>query len=80
MRFILDTVIQTRFKAASNDTLTYFAPYVLDTMTECRCRHLIVMENDQMVGIVSVGDLVKHMLQEKEVQVEQLSQYISGSY
>ena len=37
VRFILDTVIQTRFKAASNDTLTYFAPYVLDTMTECRC-------------------------------------------
>lgn len=37
VRFILDTVIQTRFKASSFDTLTYLAPYVLDTMTECRC-------------------------------------------
>jgi hypothetical protein len=33
-----------------------------------------------MVGIVSLGDLVKHLLQEKEAEVEQLSSYISGSY
>jgi hypothetical protein len=33
-----------------------------------------------MVGIVSLGDLVKHMLVVKEAEVEQLSSYISGSY
>jgi hypothetical protein len=33
-----------------------------------------------MVGIVSLGDLVKHMLVEKEAEVQQLSSYISGSY
>jgi hypothetical protein len=33
-----------------------------------------------MVGIVSLGDLVKHLLQEKEAEVEQLSSYISGNY
>ena len=49
-------------------------------MTECRCRHLVVVENDEMVGIVSLGDLVKHMLVEKEAEVEQLSSYISGNY
>jgi CBS domain-containing protein len=49
-------------------------------MTERRCRHLVVTENEKMVGIVSLGDLVKHMLLEKEAEVEQLSSYIKGSY
>ena len=52
----------------------------MKTMTERRCRHLVVMEGEKMVGIVSIGDLVKHMLQEKEAEVEQLSSYISGNY
>lgn len=57
------------------------APRVaMESMTERRCRHLIVTENDEMVGIVSLGDLVKHLLQEKEAEVEQLSSYIKGSY
>lgn len=49
-------------------------------MTERRCRHLVVVSGGKMVGIVSLGDLVKHMLQEKEAEVEQLSSYISGNY
>ena len=52
----------------------------METMTGRRCRHLVVMQDKEMVGIVSLGDLVKYMLQEKEAEVEQLSQYISGSY
>jgi len=52
----------------------------MKTMTERRCRHLVVMKGEKMVGIISIGDLVKHMLQEKEVEVEQLSSYISGNY
>jgi len=52
----------------------------METMTERRCRHLVVTENEAMAGIVSLGDLVKHMLQDKEAEVEQLSQYISGTY
>lgn len=52
----------------------------MSTMTECRCRHLVVLDGDEMVGIVSLGDLVKHLLVEKEAEVEQLSGYIAGSY
>jgi len=52
----------------------------METMTECRCRHLIVMEEEEMVGIVSLGDLVKHLLLEAEAEVKQLSGYIAGSY
>ena len=52
----------------------------MEMMTERRCRHLVVLEGSAMVGIVSLGDLVKYMLQEKEAEVEQLSSYISGNY
>ncbi len=52
----------------------------METMTTCRCRHLIVSDGETMEGIVSLGDLVKHMLVEKEAEVEQLSHYIAGSY
>lgn len=60
---------------ASEDTRT-----AMETMTERRCRHLIITDDEEMVGIVSLGDLVKHMLLEKEAEVEQLSSYISGNY
>jgi CBS domain-containing protein len=52
----------------------------METMTECRCRHLVVTEGGKMVGIVSLGDLVKYMLEEKQVEVEQLARYVAGSY
>lgn len=52
----------------------------METMTACRCRHLIVTSGETLDGIVSLGDLVKHMLTEKEAEVEQLSHYIAGSY
>jgi CBS domain-containing protein len=52
----------------------------METMTERRCRHLVIMDGEAMAGIVSLGDLVKHMLIEKEAEVEQLSSYISGNY
>ena len=52
----------------------------METMTTCHCRHLPVVENGKLLGIVSIGDLVKRMLDEKESEVEQLSQYITGTY
>ena len=52
----------------------------METMTNSRCRHLVVMDKESMVGIVSLGDTVKQMLQDKEAEIEQLSSYIAGSY
>ena len=52
----------------------------METMTERRCRHLIVVDGEELVGIVSLGDLVKHMLVVKQAEVDQLSSYIAGSY
>ena len=52
----------------------------METMTTCRCRHLPIVNNGKLLGIVSIGDLVKKMLDEKEAEVEQLNQYITGTY
>ena len=52
----------------------------METMTTCRCRHLPVVEDGKLLGIVSIGDLVKKMLDEKQEEVEQLNQYITGTY
>ena len=48
-------------------------------MTERRIRHLPVLsEEKQVVGIVSIGDVVKFQSQEQRVQIEFLTEYISG--
>jgi CBS domain-containing protein len=52
----------------------------METMTTCHCRHLPVVENGTLLGIVSIGDLVKKMLDEKQNEVEKLSEYITGTY
>ncbi|MBW2452802.1 MAG: CBS domain-containing protein [Deltaproteobacteria bacterium] len=45
-------------------------------MTDNRCRHLPVVDDNQLVGLVSIGDLVKASLDEKEFVIEQLKRYI----
>jgi CBS domain-containing protein len=46
-------------------------------MTEKRIRHLPVMEGEKMLGIISIGDLVKAIIEEQQHVIEQLEQYIS---
>jgi CBS domain-containing protein len=47
-------------------------------MTEKRIRHLPVMEDEQLVGIISIGDLVKTIIAEQQFIIEQLEHYITG--
>ena len=47
-------------------------------MTENRLRHLPVMEEDRLSGLISIGDLVKDIISEQQFLIEQLEHYISG--
>jgi CBS domain-containing protein len=50
-----------------------------NTMTEGRMRHLPVMEGGRLVGIVSIGDVVKSRIDELATQAESLERYVTGS-
>ncbi|HEX5513153.1 MAG TPA: CBS domain-containing protein [Gammaproteobacteria bacterium] len=51
---------------------------VMNMMTENRFRHLPVVENGRLVGIVTIGDMVKSMVMQQERTIRHLSSYIAG--
>lgn len=53
---------------------------VMATMTERRIRHVPVVDGDRLVGIVSIGDVVKWRMDELAEDAERLQEYVTGSY
>ncbi|HEX7004336.1 MAG TPA: CBS domain-containing protein [Trueperaceae bacterium] len=51
----------------------------LELMTEKRVRHLPVLDEGRLVGVVSIGDAVKSIIREQESLIEQLQTYITGA-
>jgi CBS domain-containing protein len=49
-------------------------------MTEHRIRHLPVIDNGVLVGLVSIGDLVKTLIAEQQFAIDQLELYVRGGY
>jgi len=47
-------------------------------VTEKRVRHLPVLENGKLIGLISIGDLVKSIITEQQFIIEQLERYITG--
>ena len=47
-------------------------------MTEKRIRHLPIVEEDKVIGIISIGDLVQAIISDQREEIEQLENYISG--
>jgi CBS domain-containing protein len=50
----------------------------METMTERRIRHLPVVERGKMIGMISIGDLVKAVIDEQQQTIYQLERYIAG--
>ncbi|MGY0498861.1 CBS domain-containing protein [Nocardia sp. FBN12] len=51
-----------------------------DVMTEHRIRHMPVVESDRLIGIVSIGDVVKSEITELAAEREHLVEYLQGNY
>jgi CBS domain-containing protein len=49
-------------------------------MTENRLRHLPVMDGGRLIGLISIGDLVKDIIAEQKFTIEQLEHYITGEH
>lgn len=52
---------------------------LMSIMTEGRIRHVPVVEDERLVGLVSIGDVVKSRIEELEVNAEALGSYVTGS-
>lgn len=70
----ISTLMTRKVATATPDTSV---DEVLNTMTDKRFRHMPVVRGGKLVGIVSIGDMVKSMLQEKMQEAESLREYIT---
>ncbi len=73
---MVGNIMTTNVKTCS---LTDTLGNLLATMTEGRFRHLPVIEDNRLVGIVSIGDVVKMRLDDLVTEAEALRGYISGT-
>ncbi len=47
-------------------------------MTDKRVRHLPILEDEKVVGVISIGDVVRGIIEDKEFVIDQLTHYITG--
>lgn len=59
-------------------TLMETSDRCMQTMTEHRIRHLPVMDGDEVVGVVSIGDLVKAVIEDQQAELDSLQRYIAS--
>ncbi len=52
--------------------------HCMQLMTDNFTRHLPVVEDDKLIGIVSIGDVVKHIIEEQKFIIENMEHYIAG--
>ncbi len=72
VRDVMTTTVKTCKRADTSDQL-------MARMTASRIRHLPVIEEDALAGIISIGDVVRFRLEELETAASSLREYITGS-
>ncbi len=68
---IMTTDVQT---TSSGETVNK----CMNLMTDLRIRHLPVVEDDRVIGLISIGDIVQAIIADQQEEIEHLEQYISG--
>jgi CBS domain-containing protein len=75
---IHSTVQEYMTKEVFTVGLDYTIEECMQLMTQKHIRHLPVLENSQVIGVVSIGDIVKGLIQTKESTIDTLENYIEG--
>lgn len=61
------------YTAAENDDIER----IMTTMTEKKIRHLPILQDGLVVGVISIGDVIKYILEEKDEAIRSLTEYVS---
>ena len=72
---LLDEVMTKELITVTRD---YKIDHCMEIMTEKRIRHLPVLENKKIVGIISIGDVLKIMIKEQKALIDHLQKFISS--
>ena len=73
---VRDIMTQELVTAGAGDSVTE----CMRVMTEKRIRHLPVMEGSKMIGLISIGDLVRRIISAQTATIDNLEKYITGDY
>lgn len=73
---VKDVMTENVKTASPDDTVNA----CMRTMTELKCRHLPIISNGELLGVISIGDCVKTLLEDSKMEVQHLQGFISGAY
>ena len=74
---------ETLLKEVMTDKLITISPKTgldecMQLMTDHRIRHLPIVDNNKVVGLITIGDVVREMLVQQKIQIDELQRYISS--
>jgi CBS domain-containing protein len=74
---------QTKIGEIMSDKVIFVAPensidHCMQLMTTKFIRHLPVISGEKLIGVISIGDVVKHIIEEQKFIIENMEQYIAG--